>query len=250
MTQVPAHPIPVLVAHSDPLLRAGLVAALAGHEEIAVLPSTVQRAEAGTEGLPVRRAEVVISDYPNLIAMQPVRALQVEGPAVIVIAIDAREAEVRDAIQRGVRGYLTADCSFEELASAVRAVHRGSRYLCDRGSAAMAESLTSMPLTPREQEVLQLLAEGCPNKIIARRLAISEGTVKSHVRGVMTKLGVNGRTHAVVAAEKRGLIPRERGLQLQPEVQAIAVVVGRSANVGVAAHASKADRATSLAFAA
>jgi len=70
--------------------------------------------------------------------------------------------------------------------------------------------LTIERLTPRESEVLQLLAEGCPNKSIARRLSISVGTVKTHMRGIMSKLDVGCRTQAVVAAEKRGLVTRDR----------------------------------------
>src|SRR5205085_4074433 len=83
---------------------------------------------------------------------------------------------------------------------------RGIRYLSEAVSRSVAASLGRASLTERETDVLQLLAEGCCNKLIARRLGIGVGTVKTHVKGVMSKLDATARTHAVVVAAARGLI--------------------------------------------
>ncbi len=126
--------------------------------------------------------------------------------AVVVVGGDS-EREVREALAHGARGYLTTDCSFDEVAEAVREASLGKTHLCRRSGQRIAESISSDALAPRENDVLLLAAKGMSNKGIARLLELSVGTVMCHMRGVMGKLQVDNRTRAVVVAGRRGLIP-------------------------------------------
>ena len=131
------------------------------------------------------------------------------GPRVIVVALSDRECEIRAALARGVHGYLLAGCALDELAAAVRAVGRGERTLSPKAAARLADNLAHDALTPREEDVLRLLAEGLCNKSIAGRLGVETGTIKSHLQSMFAKLRVHTRTQAVTLAERRGLLASE-----------------------------------------
>jgi DNA-binding NarL/FixJ family response regulator len=118
------------------------------------------------------------------------------------------EADVRLALRAGVLGYLVQGCSSEDATLATRAVHRGERYFCAVATERMANSLAHSALTAREIEVLELLADGLSNKLIARQMNLTVGTVKSHVGAILDKLGAISRTQAVIVATHRGLVQR------------------------------------------
>lgn len=139
------------------------------------------------------------------------RAAPSANPHVIVVAMAAQETDVRRAWEAGVRGYVILGGSAEEIVTAARAVAAGRRYLCPAATLLMADSLTQPVLTPREGDVLALVNRGHNNKEVARSLEISVGTVKSHMRGIMTKLGARCRTEALWIASQRGLIARSAG---------------------------------------
>jgi DNA-binding NarL/FixJ family response regulator len=208
MNHLTARRLNVLVMHSDPLLSAGLVAALRQH------PSFEMRVH-GDENLSAagRQIDVVIADYEN--AMRLAQLRHDPGPladaGILALTANDREADIRRAIEAGVQGYLLAGVSLSELIQGVTIVGQGSRYLCLSVAQRMADSLTRTALTLRELEVLRLAASGHANKIIARQLEISVGTVKSHMSAIMTKLGASSRIQAANLAISRGLV-EQRGL--------------------------------------
>jgi DNA-binding NarL/FixJ family response regulator len=195
-------PLRVLARHGDPLLAAGIKVALTATPGIEVV--TVYDPSSFPD------AEVVICDYDSGMAWahhQRLRASAMRQVAgVVVITWRDSEADVRTALQAGIGGYLLGNCAFSELVAAVRAVGRGSPYLCGVAATRVAKSLTRTPLTTRECEILQLIARGMPNKLIASELNIALGTVKAHARAILDKLGAGSRTQATVMAAQRGLL--------------------------------------------
>jgi two-component system, NarL family, response regulator LiaR len=134
---------------------------------------------------------------------------------VIVLTTFLDDDKLLPAVRAGAAGYLLKDVEPKELVSAIRTVHAGDALLhpaaAARVMAELVESSRPEPaalLTPRETEVLALIARGQPNKVIARELGVSEKTVKTHVSNVLGKLGVSDRTQAALYAVREGLVPR------------------------------------------
>ena len=192
--------IRVWVAHDDAILNAGLCALLQACSDIEVAPI-------GAEGVCERPNDVLITSHRK--GIERMRAASETAdfrPRVLIITHLDREWDVRSAMTAGVHGYLLQSCTADQLVAAVRTLGRGLRYLSAELSRCMADSVTRIGLTSRETDVLQLLAQGCCNKSIARELGIGVGTVKTHVKGLFDKLGATARTHAVVLATRRGLV--------------------------------------------
>jgi DNA-binding NarL/FixJ family response regulator len=108
------------------------------------------------------------------------------------------------ALKAGAMGYLMKATLRRDLLETIRAVHSGQRRVPAEVASELAEHAMDDALTEREIDVLKLIAKGCSNKVVANRLAISEDTVKGHVRNILSKLGASDRTHAVTIAVKRG----------------------------------------------
>lgn len=202
--------IKVRILHGDPITRAGLAAALGRYADLEI-DASAQDPGAVPSPHPAeqRWSDVVVADYRHGVATvaEAARTAARSGtPKVMIVAAVDREWEIRDALARGVRGYLLTACAVDELASGVRAVHRGERHLGARIAARLAESLTVEPLTAREEDVLNLVVSGHCNKAISRSLGIAVGTVKSHLKSAFGKLNVQSRTQAVAAVERRGLL--------------------------------------------
>ncbi|GHC98800.1 DNA-binding response regulator [Pseudorhodoferax aquiterrae] len=193
MTKLPASRIQVLVAHPDPLLALGLVAALGQQPGIEIVSSGA--------------ADVVLTDYAGGLALAGQRSAGTPA-RILVLAVQDREQEVRTALERGVHGYLLAGSRVDDLLEGIRALAQGQRYLSLAAAQRMADSMTREHLTGRESDVLRLLVQGCCNKTIARQLEIAVGTVKAHVKGIMSKLQANSRTQVVSIAMARGLAAR------------------------------------------
>ena len=195
-------PLRALARHNDPLLAAGINAALS------VAPGIEVVTPSDSSLLP--DADVVICDYDSGMAwahhQKLRRSTSQHVPGVVIITWRESEADVRSALQSGVGGYLLGNCGLDELVQAVRAVGRGSPYLCDAAAARVAKSLTRVPLTMRESEILRLIGSGMSNKEIASQLNIALGTVKAHARAILDKLGARSRTQATVIAAQRGLL--------------------------------------------
>ncbi len=204
----------ILVMHPDPLLSAGLVAALRDHACFEIFIDGVDTLAADDPAI-----DVVIADYGNAMRLF---ATVVHGtsrsltrPRILVLTNNDREADIRRAIEAGVYGYLLVGGPVSELIEGLAMVANGVRYLGRSVAQRMADSLTRALLTSREVEVLRLVMTGQSNKAIARHLGIEVGTVKSHMTGIMSKLGARSRTQAAGIASARGLV--EERVRLEPE---------------------------------
>jgi two-component system NarL family response regulator len=187
-----AEKVRVRVAHEVPLIASGVSAVLARSGEFEVSPASAPGA-----------ADVFITDVDA-----GLRALG-KGELhrrILIIGQDDGEVVIRMALERGARGFLLQGCSVEELTNAVRAVSRGGMAFAAAVASRIAESFASEALTRREREVLHFMAHGLSNKEIAQRLVISLGTVKSHVKAILTKLGASRRTEAAAIAQRRGIV--------------------------------------------
>jgi len=200
----------VLVMHAEPILAAGLVASLRQATEIDVFVFGVDVLSPGDPTV-----DVVVADHTTAIGLardvKGARRNTLGNARILVVSTQVREHEVRLALEAGVHGYLLLGCGIEELLTGVRQLGRGSKYLCLEVAQRMADSLTREALTSREAEVLRLLSMGQCNKTIANALDIAVGTVKAHVKGIMSKLDAASRTEAVSIATKLGLVDSSMG---------------------------------------
>ena len=202
----------VLVIAGDPLARAGLASLLATQAGL-VVAGQVAGGTMLDGGPDWKQTDLVVWD----LGWDPERGLEEMAQARLgsapLVALVASEADGAAALALGARGALLRDTPPEALAKALVAVAHGSVVL----DPALADALLRAgettasplpePLTPRESQVLLLLAQGLPNKLIAERLDISENTVKFHVNAVLGKLGARTRTEAVMRATRLGLVP-------------------------------------------
>jgi DNA-binding NarL/FixJ family response regulator len=193
----------ILVMHAEPLVAVGLAAALRQQVGFAVHINGVDDVDAA--GIDV---DIIVTDYQgglNLATSRQNRSASLRSAKVLVMTTNDREHDVRLALEAGVHGYLLLGCAIDELASSVRTLGMGSRYMCMAVAQRMADSLAREALTAREAEVLRLLMQGHCNKLIGRQLEIAVGTVKAHVKAIMSKLGASSRTQAASIAAQRGL---------------------------------------------
>jgi len=200
-----AERIEVWICHDNPVLQAGLMATLARHGDF-------DCSEADESGLRMpgsgARPDVIVADHERGLRSADAGASVPGGlrPRVLVVTHSDRECDIRAALAGGVQGYLLLEDAPDHLAAAVRAVRLGGRVLSPRVASRLAENVAEEALTQREQEVLGLVVEGLCNKLVASRLGITVGTVKSHLRSAFGKLGANSRTQAMAIAQRRGLL--------------------------------------------
>jgi DNA-binding NarL/FixJ family response regulator len=206
--------IRVLIADDHGVVRDGLARLIDALDDMEV----VARAADGEEA--VRRAgetepDVVLMDLdmPVLDGIEATRRVVAAQPgiAVLVLTSFSDRPRILGAIEAGAAGYLLKDVDAGEVAEGIRAAARGESPLDPRAARtvlnARSEPDPLAALSERERQVLGLLLEGLPNKLIARRLEITEKTVKSHLTRVFRELDVTDRTQAALWAERRGLRP-------------------------------------------
>jgi two-component system NarL family response regulator len=201
--------IRLLVADDHVLILEGLTAAIGRQEDMSV----VAKAADGREAVylwKTHRPDVTLLDLrmPKLngvAVIKEIRDEDVSARVIIQTTYDTDE-EVYQAIRAGARAYLLKDAPLEELLDCIRKVHAGKTCIPPALGAKLAARTSADALTSREMDVLKLLAKGRSNKEIGADLSISETTVKSHVRGMFTKLHVMSRTEAIAAANERGLL--------------------------------------------
>jgi DNA-binding NarL/FixJ family response regulator len=202
--------IRVLAADDHPLALAGLRQLLGALDNITL----VGAAASGEEAVRLaaeREPDVVLMDLemPDMDGIQATRELLARRPAtaVVVLTSFSDRERILAALDAGAAGYLLKDVEPDELARAIHAAARGQSPLHPRAARELIDQRQELgpQLTAREEEVLALLAHGLPNKLIARRLAISERTVKGHLTRVFERIGVTDRTQAALWARERGL---------------------------------------------
>ena len=192
----------VRVAHSDPVVSAGLVAILTGTREFRV--TAADRALLPLPGSDSAEVDVVVADYNS--ALRLIEATPELSQRVLILTDSDSQAKIRHALERGVRGYLLLGCSLAELSHGIRVVRQGGVALDPVAAARIAETMKQPALTHREQAILGQMMLGLSNKRIALRQGISVGTVKTHVKAILAKLQVDSRTQAVIVARRRGLV--------------------------------------------
>jgi DNA-binding NarL/FixJ family response regulator len=156
------------------------------------------------------RPDITLMDLlmPEMNGIDAIGAIRAEFPEarVIILTTHPGDFQVSRALKAGARGYILKGMLRKELLETIRAVHAGHKRLSSETAAEIAEHATDSALSPREIEVLRLVAAGNANKEVAARLSLTEVTVKSHVKNILAKLGASDRTHAVTIAFKRGII--------------------------------------------
>jgi DNA-binding NarL/FixJ family response regulator len=204
--------IRVLVADDHGVIRDGLgrlIDALEDIELVGVAADGQEAVERAAETSP----DVVLMDLdmPRLDGIEATRRIVAGRPqtAVLVLTSFSDRRRILGALEAGACGYLLKDVASDEVAEGIRAAARGESPLDPRAArtilTARSEPDPVAALSAREREVLELLVEGLPNKLIARRLEISEKTVKAHLTRVFREIGVTDRTQAALWAERHGL---------------------------------------------
>ncbi len=202
----------VLIVADDLLTRAGLAALLSDQADCTVVGQVAAEA-AMSEVLEVYRPDVLVWDlgWDPTVTLERLADLPDDGPPVVVLLSD--ETQAVEGWFAGARGLLLRDADPTRLVVVIKAVAQGVVVFDPQLAAAMVSARDRAPipptggLTPRDLQVLRLLAEGLPNKSIADQLNISEHTVKFHVNAILGKLGAQSRTEAVTKGTRLGLIP-------------------------------------------
>jgi DNA-binding NarL/FixJ family response regulator len=201
--------IRVLIVDDHPLLREGVTAVLQEESDIAVVAEATRGVEA-IELFRQHRPDVTLMDLrmPDMSGTAAIAAIRAEFPnaRIVVLTSYAGDAHAVNALKAGASAYLLKSMLRKELLDTIRAVHAGKRRVPPEIAIEIAEHSADDALTERELEVLRRVGAGLSNKQIALQLAISEGTVKAHMKSILPKLGARDRTHAVMIAVKRGVI--------------------------------------------
>ena len=201
--------IRILVADDHLVVREGLCALINRRANMKVV-ADVGNGQDAVEQFFLHRPDVTLVDLrmPRMDGIEVIRTIRERAPdaRVIVLTTFDEDEDIYRALRAGARGYLLKDVSRDELLECIRTVYEGESYIAPALAMKAAARLSSPDLSPREVEVLRLMADGKSNKEIGDDLQITEGTVKVHVNHILDKLGVNGRTAAIVAALERGLI--------------------------------------------
>ena len=202
-------PIRILIVDDHPVVQAGLTSMLNTNDGIEVVGS----ASSGLEALRMveeRKPDILLLDLrmPGMNGIDTLLAMQkMKSPArAIVLTSFETDENIYRAVQAGAQGYLLKDTPQEQMLEAIMSVHAGKRFIPKEIAARLADRMLRSNLTARELEILGMLAKGLTNKQIGCALAISENTVRNHLKCVMSKLEVCDRTEAVAVAIQQGII--------------------------------------------
>jgi DNA-binding NarL/FixJ family response regulator len=201
--------IRILAVDDHPVVRNG-IAGLVQDQADMLLVGEASNGREAIQQFRAHRPDVTLMDLqmPELSGVDAIIAIRDEFPQarIIVLTTYTGDVQVVRALKAGAQGYLIKNLLHRELLDAIRKVHAGKRILTPEVSVEVASHSADDSLTPAEISVLRLIAEGNANKLIAAQLSISEETVKSRVKNILSKLGAHDRTQAVTIAVKRGII--------------------------------------------
>ncbi len=201
--------IRILAVDDHPIVRQG-VAGLIGVQPDMVLAGEASNGREAIQQFRTLHPDVTLMDLqmPEMNGLDALIAIRNEFPdaRVIVLTTYAGDVQILRALKAGAQAYLLKNTLHKELMDTIRAVHAGKKTLSPEASCQVAEHATDDALTPAEISVLRLIAAGNANKQIADRLSITEETVKSRVKCILSKLGANDRTHAAMIGLRRGII--------------------------------------------
>jgi DNA-binding NarL/FixJ family response regulator len=202
-------PIRIALVDDHPLLRQGIAALISDQPDLQLVGQASNGLEA-IEQFRLHRPDVMLMDLqmPGMNGIDAMSAIRAEFPDArfVVLTTYTGDVQIVRALKAGARAYLLKSLLHRELLDTIRAVHAGQKRIPPEIAAELADHAADDALTPREIEVLRLIAAGNANKIVADRLSITEETVKAHVKNILSKLDANDRTHAVTIALKRGII--------------------------------------------
>ncbi|MBB5328740.1 response regulator [Tunturiibacter gelidiferens] len=201
--------IRVLTVDDHPLLRAGISGAINAQPDMSVVAEAADGEEA-IASFRIHRPDVTLMDIrmPKTNGIDAISAIRKEFPnaRVVVLTTYGGDIQALRAFKAGAVGYLLKSMLRTELIDTIRLAHAGMRRIPPEIALELAEHAGDDTLTTREIEVLRDVAKGSSNKVIAARLAISEHTVKGHLKNILSKLDASDRTHAVMIALKRGFL--------------------------------------------
>jgi two-component system NarL family response regulator len=202
-------PIRVLIADDHGVVREGLVAMIGRQEEMAVVAQAANGAEA-VELWRSHRPDITLLDLrmPVLDGVGAIGQIRAEDPKarILILTTYDGDEDIYRCLEAGAAAYLLKDSLHSDLLDIIRRVHAGEHYLPEPVAARLAEHMSRGKLTPRELEILEMIAKGMSNREIAAKLSIAEATINVHVSNITTKLGVSNRTQVIIAAHKRGII--------------------------------------------
>jgi DNA-binding NarL/FixJ family response regulator len=201
--------IKVLCVDDHPLVRDGIAFALQQQDDMVLVGEATNGLEA-IAAFRQHRPDVTLMDLqmPQMNGIDALAAIRGEFPSarIVMLTTYSGDVQVSRALSLGAVGYLLKGTLRSELIDTIRTVHAGLRRIPAELANDLAEHYSADALSPREIEVLRIVAAGCSNKIVADRLFISEDTVKGHMKSILAKLQANDRTHAVMIAVKRGFL--------------------------------------------
>ena len=201
--------IRILAVDDHALVREG-IAVLVGTQPDMTLVAQASNGREAIQQFRTHRPDVTLMDLqmPEMNGFDAIVAIRGEFPDAKIVVLTTYQGDVQilRALKAGAQGYLLKNTFHKELVETIRAVHAGRKALSPEASYEIAEHATDDALTPAEISVLRLIAAGNANKQIADQLKITEETVKSRVKSILSKLGANDRTHAAMIGMKRGII--------------------------------------------
>ena len=201
--------IRILTVDDHALVRDG-IAGLVGVQSDMVMVGEASNGREAIQQFRLLQPDVTLMDLqmPEMNGIEALIAIRNEFPdaKVIVLTTYVGDVQILRALKAGAQAYLLKNTLHKELLDTIRAVHAGKKMLSPEASYEIAEHATDDALTPAEIAVLRLIAAGNANKQIADQLSITEETVKSRVKNILSKLGANDRTHAAMIGLKRGII--------------------------------------------
>jgi len=201
--------IRVFCVDDHPIVRDGIAAIINLQGDMVLAGAAATGGEA-LERFFELRPDVALVDLqlPDMSGFELIKKIKDKSPNARIIVLSSHEGDVdiQRALEAGAQGYVVKGIVREELLESIRSVHAGKRRLPAAVAQKLAEHMADEAISPRELEVLSLMAAGKRNKEISSELSIAEDTVKMHVRNILSKLQVNDRTEAVTVALRRGII--------------------------------------------